>query len=50
MSAGKGIPGRGYSSCKGPEVRKNTENAGDLKRIDMAAEIEGRTCTEEPAR
>lgn len=29
MRAGKGIPGRGYSSCKGPEVGKSTENARD---------------------
>lgn len=50
MRAGKGIPGRGYSSCKSPVVRKNTENAGDPKRIDVAAEIEDRTCTEAAGR
>lgn len=46
MRAGKGIPGRGNSSCKGPEVGKNAENAGDPKRTDVAAEIEGSTCAE----
>lgn len=46
MRAGKGISGRGHGSCKGPEVRKNTQNAGDPKRIDVAAEMGGRTCTE----
>lgn len=40
MRAGKAVPGRGYSLCKGPGVGK-TQDSGHSKRSRVAAEIEG---------
>lgn len=46
MRAGKGIPGRGYIAHAKVLRRERTENAGDSKGTDVAAEIEGRMCTQ----
>lgn len=46
MRVGKGVPGRRYSSCKGPELGKSTENAGASERTGAAAEIEGKCASE----
>lgn len=46
MRVGKGVPDRKYSSCKGSELEKSTENAGASKRTGAAAEIKGKCTTE----
>lgn len=49
IRAGKGVPGRGYNLCKGPEVvkkKKKTENAGHSRGTNVAAEIEGERASE----
>ena len=50
VRAGSGVPGRGHSSCEGPEVGKSTENAGDSKRTGVAAQIEANMHHQELAR